>query len=174
MTDTATRTQGVSNRVLDYIAANPGSTSLDIAAALGMGGTQASAALHHLYETGRVTRQRKSKCFVYILAERAEQIEHPDATDWRNRCERAEAHAATLQADFDALQELHDELLDWKADAIAKHPDLEVDRLLIEARKIVAATASDTETQRKAYVGELDNTIAVQAVLMTLRNAKEA
>ena len=172
MTDTATRTHGVSNRVLDYIAANPGSTSLDIAAALGMGGTQASAALHHLYETGRVTRQRKSKCFVYILAERAEQIEHPDATDWRNRCERAEAHAAELQADFNALQELHDELLRWKANAIAKHPDL--DPLLIEARKIVAATVSDPETQRKAYRGELDNTIAVQAVLMTLRNAKEA
>lgn len=173
MTDTATRTQGVSNRVLDYIAANPGSTSLDIAAALGMGGTQASAALHHLYETGRVTRQRKSKCFVYILAERAEQIEHPDATDWRNRCERAEAHAAELQADFNALQALHDELLDWKADAIAKHPDLDIDPLLLKAREIVAAVTLDLKTQEQVRVGTLDHDLGVRAVLMALRS-KEA
>ena len=173
MTDTAARTHGVSNRVLDYIAANPGSTSLDIAAALGMGGTQASAALHHLYETGRVTRQRKSKCFVYILAERAEQIEHPDATDWRNRCERAEAHAAELQADFNALQALHDELLDWKADAIAKHPDLDIDPLLLKAREIVAAVTLDLKTQEQVRVGTLDHDLGVRAVLMALRS-KEA
>lgn len=173
MTDTATRTHGLMQRLLDYITANPGKTSLDAAADLGIGDQQAASGLSYLHDHGRLTRQRKGRCYVYILAERAEQIEHPDATDWRNRCERAEAHAAELQADFDALQELHDELLDWKADAIAKHPDLDIDPLLLKAREIVAAVTLDLKTQEQVRVGTLDHDLGVRAVLMALRS-KEA
>ena len=168
MTDTATRTHGLMQRLLEYITANPGKTSLDAAADLGIGDQQAASGLSYLHDLGRLTRQRKGRCYVYILAERADDTPRL----YIKADDELQARYDNLQADFNALQELHDELLRWKANAIAKHPDL--DPLLIEARKIVAATVSDPETQRKAYRGELDNTIAVQAVLMTLRNAKEA
>lgn len=169
MTDTATRTHGLMQRLLEYITANPGKTSLDAAADLGIGDQQAASGLSYLHDHGRLTRQRKGRCYVYILAERADDTPRL----YIKADDELQARYDNLQADFDALQELHDELLRWKANAIAKHPDLDIDPLLLKAREIVAAVTLDLKTQEQVRVGTLDHDLGVRAVLMALRS-KEA
>lgn len=169
MTDTATRTHGLMQRLLDYITANPGKTSLDAAADLSISDQQAASGLSYLHDHGRVTRQRKGRCYVYILAERADDTPRL----YIKADDELQARYDSLQADFDALQELHDELLRWKANAIAKHPDLDIDPLLLKAREIVAAVTLDLKTQEQVRVGTLDHDLGVRAVLMALRS-KEA
>lgn len=63
----------------------------------------------------------------------------------------------------------------WKADAIARHPDLAVDPLVLEARQIVAEQDDTTADVRDAVLaGRHDDSRMVRIVVETLRRARQA
>lgn len=101
---------------VDYLAKHPGRTSAEMAEALGLSEKSASNALRNMHEAGLTTRYRAGKYYTYMLkaeqsrpAEQPEQLE--DLSGLRKRLARARGTIRELEA--------------FKADAIAKYPDLE-------------------------------------------------
>jgi hypothetical protein len=74
----------------------------------------------------------------------------------------------TLKAEVDMLQQ-------WRAAAILRYPDLDVDPLLLEARALLAAESEEQNCKPAAHAyinGNRDHTIAVQALVKALGSRK--
>lgn len=151
---------------LNFIKANPGCTSNDIAKGCGVLLNTITGTLTHLHEEGLVSRQKKGREFHYQIAEAKPAVE-PDSP-WKQR-------ALELQDKVDALYA-------WKQAAIAKHPDLGEDPLLPRARKIVAdmyRAKPDADEGTLGFAdriedGQYDVLVEIQAAMAALRATTEA
>lgn len=98
------------DRVVDYLAKHPGATSDVIAEALGIPLNNVSSALNSMHHADLVTRRRAGKCFAYMLKAEDEQRPIQLIMPMGDEIEAMKAKLAELEA--------------FKAEALAKHPDL--------------------------------------------------
>lgn len=185
--------------VLNHIKANPGSTYATIATALDITEKQASQTLSHLYVKKFVTRQRQGYHYVYMLAEQpkpapqvigvpklyvaedgvtlvTDEPELPLEPSVELSAKKAEAVAELLSDQVFEIDRLRKEvagLRQWKADAIAKYPDLDVDPLLLKARQIVADLYPNEDIKRDVLDGGHDAHSSVKGTLAALRLSRE-
>ena len=151
-------------RVLEHLQGSPGVCFDDVATALNIPQQAASGALSQLYAKRLLTRQRRGKCFVYILAEatKAQPVETAGDGAWKQRAAE--------------LQEKVDELYAWKLQAVAKYPDLQpLDPLLLKAREIVAKTCRERNSEQEANeveAGEHDNKDLIEVAMAALRSCQ--
>lgn len=120
------------DRIVDYLAKHPGATSEVLAGALGIGGNACASALNSMFNNGIVSRRRTGKYFAYMLkAEEApkaklilpEDPDHP--RQYTLLTPEIDANVAPLVTDErTALERRLAELEAFKAEALAKHPDL--------------------------------------------------
>lgn len=78
---------------------------------------------------------------------------------------------AGLQAQVEALKARVAELEAWRADAIARFPDLDVDPVVLEARKIVAKElrdGGDSVMAEQVLAGHKDTTLPMRATVAAL------
>ena len=167
--------------ILAHIAANPGCTSLDIANDIDRKHFNVGTALGILTKRGVVARQRDGKHFRYVLPQAYKPIKprsKPVELDLFTisddaKATEAEAMIERLASRISKLVKVVSELAKWKADAIAKHPDLApVDPLLLKAREIVAQISTNNRNHvmaSRVLEGAYDNTDVVQAALAALR-----
>lgn len=184
MTAITTKVNGSTRRkVLTFVHSNAGATSEDMAAALNSTPTVTSTAAKALCDQGVLARQRVGRPFRYFVPERA-----PTATDAveqttgkqttesvgeradldRQIIESLRVDVAEMEAEIDALEA-------WKADAIARYPDLGlVDPLLVKAREIAARggwMVGSFGADVNIANGEFDSHPIVQAIYATLQEA---
>lgn len=120
------------DRIVDYLAKHPGATSDVMAEALGIGGNACASALNSMFNAGLVSRRRTGKFFAYMLkAEEApktklilpEDPDHP--RQYTLLMPGVDANVTPLVTDErTALERRVAELEAFKAEALAKHPDL--------------------------------------------------
>lgn len=167
--------------ILAYIAANPGCTSLDIANDINRKHFNVGTALGTLTKRGVVARQRDGKHFRYVLPQAYKSIKprtkpvEPDLFTISDdaKMTAAEAMIERLASRITKLVKAVKDLTAWKADAIAKHPDLApVDPLMLKAREIAAQISTNNRNHvmaSRVLEGAYDNTDVVQAALAALR-----
>lgn len=183
-----------SQKVLDYVRHNPGSTSVAVGDYHGTGIHQASSALGHLYTDGLLARYRVGRSYHYVAAEAVE-LARPNAENSQTSCDKHEATIAGLQdevatvreanvlarryldeaqAQIVALNQQREELAAWRDAAIEKHPDLRpADPLIAKAREIVASLNEDeTWWAEDVLLGLHDDHIEVRIALAALRNTE--
>jgi predicted transcriptional regulator len=100
------------DRIVKYLSQNPGATSDAIAKALDITPAAASSALNSMYNAGIVTRppKRVGHHFPYILKEQKEPRPVQLLMPMNPEVDQLKARLAELEA--------------FKAEAVAKHPDL--------------------------------------------------
>lgn len=182
--------------VLSYLCDRPGSTSEEIADGMTFNFRRAnrrvavSQVCQRLYNAGWLFRQRggvgSRGQYICMLTPKAT---GGAAEGVRTADDRAIVPAPEPVAeptfDFDnephvskarhehAMQQLHariNELARWKDEAIDRFPELAVDPLVLEARKIVADQCGDDGMYRSAFIdGGRDNSFAMRVALAALR-----
>lgn len=93
------------DRIVDYLARNPGATAPRIARALGLDPSAASVALGSMHKVGITTRRIAGRAYAYMLRD-GKQVEQANSGE-----------LAALQARLAELEA-------FKAEAVSKHPDL--------------------------------------------------
>ena len=168
--------------VLDYVRAHPGATPDAIGEGVGSAlrakdtAQGASQVCYYLHNMGLLTRQKvpgTHGTYAYMLSPKAlgEEPEAVRAAD--DTIERLEDTKVAYERSMQQLQGRISELEKWKADAIARFPELAVDPLLLEARKI-AAGQCDYDPDRVAIIdGERDDSFGVRVALAALRTKQE-
>lgn len=109
------------DRIIAHLKRHPGATSATLAEALGQPESNISASLSKLNKTGAVTRQRVGRYYAYMLA-----TPKPDVADVLDLGLFA-AVPGPSEAELAEREELKRRLAEleaWKAEALAKHPDL--------------------------------------------------
>lgn len=89
--------------IFAYVKGHPWTNSGVIAKALSMGETSVSAALHYLYKSGIVDRERRGRPYVYTARSEPKVVSVSEVDRLKAELEREKA---------------------WRAEAEAKHPDL--------------------------------------------------
>ena len=153
--------------VYDYVAAHPGSTSVDVSYALDMTHNEVSGPLSQLYAEGKLERQKVPGSYgkyAYFIPDRERPVERIVVTE-----------PPRPNGSEDALRRQCEELEQWKADAIAKHPDLApVDPILLKARELAAETLRaggfDTDAD-DTLNGRQDSSLLVGALVKALQGA---
>ena len=121
------------DRIVDYLAKHPGATTDKITEALSLDSlNNASTALYSLFNAGLVSRRRAGRCYAYMLkAEEAPKVklvlpEDPDhPRQYTLLMPEVDINVAPLVIDErTALERRLAELEAFKAEALAKHPDL--------------------------------------------------
>jgi hypothetical protein len=160
--------------LLTVVRKHPGATSENIAAVLGKPHNHYTGTLRTMFDEGLLGRQRHGRAFRYFIPDRApattEQAEPTDgefdfklsATLDKVLIEDMRTDIAELEAEIDALEQ-------WKADAIARHPDLApVDPLMVKAREIALSGGWVDAFADEIIVGHFDSHPIVQAIYTTL------
>lgn len=109
------------DRIIAHLKRHPGATSATLAEALGQPESNISASLSKLNRTGAVTRQKVGHHYAYMLAE-----PKPDVANVLDLGLFAVAQGPS-EAELAEREELKRRLAEleaWKAEAVAKHPDL--------------------------------------------------
>lgn len=109
------------DRIIAHLKRHPGATSATLAEALGQPESNISASLSKLNKTGAVTRQKVGHHYAYMLA-----APKPDVADVLDLGLFAVAQGPS-EAELAEREELKRRLAEleaWKAEAVAKHPDL--------------------------------------------------
>lgn len=113
------------DRIVDYLAKHPGATSDVLAEALGISLAASSSALNSMFNAGLVSRWRVGKCFAYILkAEGGVTLKKLPPVDPNDPEQYTLLMPVPSQPDVTELERRLAELEAFKAEAIAKHPDL--------------------------------------------------
>lgn len=117
------------DRIVDYLAKHPGVTSEVIASALGITYAASASALNNMFNAGLVSRRRTGKFFAYML--KAEERSHFDLrikklppVDPNDPEQYTLLMPVPSQPDVSELERRLAELEAFKAEAVAKHPDL--------------------------------------------------
>lgn len=154
--------------VLAYVRKHPACTAEEMAEHFGKMPNVVSTAAKALWEAGVLGRQRDGKPFRYFLPAPSRAGERPESPceiefDFDVAPPTDAVDVAALQAEIEALEQ-------WKADAIAKHPDLApIDPDLLRAREIAAAAMGDEAAAGDIMRGWDDHTPLVQAVLTAIK-----
>lgn len=156
--------------ILAYVRKHPACTTEDLSTALNRPISGLGDAMLGLVEQGLLGRQRDGRSYRYFRPDRNFADMRDDTMIEADReLEFSSEIIEEMQADLRELQAEVDALEQWKADAIAKHPDLApVDPDLLRAREIAAAAMGDTAAG-DIRGGEADHSPLVQAVLMAIR-----
>lgn len=188
MATKAPRPNTTRRAIYDYIKDHPGKTGVEVGNALGISQQDASGPLSHLYAAGKLERQKVPGAYgkyAYFVPdrERATQPEiryitrEPDHNEWFLKLKK---EAATYEAARDRLEIEVVELRQWKAEAIAKYPDLvppPVDPLLLKARQIAAEVLRESSglgpVVETVLAGDMDDAPAVKAALLALTQDAE-
>lgn len=117
------------DRIVDYLAKHPGATSEVIAEALGIGSNAAASALNSMNKNGLVSRWRAGKFYSYILKseDRSQfnlRIKKLPPVDPNDPEQYTLLMPVPSQPDVSELERRLAELEAFKAEAVAKHPDL--------------------------------------------------
>lgn len=154
-------TDSKTTRVLECIKVNPGFTFREVADRLNIGTHAASTALSALAARGLLERRKipgSNGAHAYFAAEPVLYIQ-PDGG-------------------LEELRQQVETLLRWKAEAIARFPDLGADPLVLKARKIVAdawrARPGNEGFAERVLAGQYDDRIEIETTLAALRAAQEA
>ena len=107
------------DRIVDYLAKYPGATSDILAEKLGISLAASSSALNNMFNNGIVSRWRVGKCFAYML-----KAESKEPLDLAPYLRTTGPDVSELERKLDELQAKVTELAEFKAEALAKHPDL--------------------------------------------------
>jgi DNA-binding transcriptional ArsR family regulator len=116
------------DRIVDYLAKHPGATSETIAEALGITYAASASALSNMFGAGLVSRRRTGRSFAYML--KAEEAPQPKLKlvapeDLGQLTLPIPGNViAVPNPDVSVLERRLAELEAFKAEAIAKHPDL--------------------------------------------------
>jgi hypothetical protein len=157
----------------DFIAVlqqTPGMRSPDFAKALGVHETTFSRASSALVKRGRIIRKRAGRFYAYYLPETK-----PDLA--------VKAQQQPVPADIVELAELESlraEVADLRAfreRALDLYPDLDVDPIVLEARRITYRVLFDVGNRDGAdnvLCGRADDTAIVMATVEALRRGKAA
>ena len=115
------------DRIVDYLAKHPGATSAQIAEALGIEHNPVCSALNSMAKAGLVSRWRVGKFYSYILKgeERAPlALKKLPPVDPNDPEQYTLLMPVPSQPDVSELERRLAELEAFKAEALAKHPDL--------------------------------------------------
>lgn len=107
------------DRIVDYLAKNPGATSLDIAVELGISEGLSSSTMNSMLNAGIVSRRRRGKYYAYML-----KAESKEPLDLAPYLRTTGPDVSELESKLAELQAKVNELAEFKAEALAKHPDL--------------------------------------------------
>lgn len=111
------------DRIIAHLKRHPGATSATLAEALGQPESNISASLSKLNKTGAVTRQKVGHHYAYMLAAPKPKPDVADVLDLGLFAAVPGPSEAEL-AEREELKRRLAELEAWKAEALAKHPDL--------------------------------------------------
>lgn len=170
MTDIDNVRGALRREILAYVRKHPACTTEDLSAAINRPKSGFGDAMLALIEQGLLGRQRDGRSYRYFRPDRSFADLRDDTTIEMNRevefsseiIEDMEADIREMQAEIEALEQ-------WRADAIAKHPDLApVDPDLLRAREIAAAAMGD-EAIADIRGGDADHSPLVQAVLTAIK-----
>jgi hypothetical protein len=161
--------------LLTFVRKHPGATSKNIAAVFGKPHNHYTGTLRTMFDEGLLGRQRKGRAFRYFIPDRAsaptaEVKQTGGQLDFYMSAALDKHMIAGMEAEIDALEQ-------WKADAIARYPDLApVDPLLVKAREIaVSGGWMDRPdvgiTAATITNGDFDSHPIMQAIYATLQEA---
>ena len=113
------------DRIVDYLAKHPGATSARIATALGHDNNATCAALNTMNKAGLVARWKVGVYYRYMLkADSNATLKKLPPVDPKNPEQYTLLMPVPPQPDVTELERRLAELEAFKAEAIAKHPDL--------------------------------------------------
>lgn len=166
----------VRRRILDIVSAMPGCEYKEILTLADASPYHVKEQLRILSDTGTLvkhkktfnTKQRGGRTFAltYTINDGSPKALSIPPVTVRKQVEWAKAVAAEKEMYAELT-----ELKAWKADAIARYPDLGVEPLILKARKIVANiyhAKMDTARKEDALKGRLDKTPIMEATVAAL------
>ena len=173
--------------VYDYLFKHPGKTSTEVSEGLNLSHSEVSGPLSQLYAEGKLERQKVPNSFgkhAYFIPDRERPVTTKVVTKFLPAEPVGDRRYNEMRSEYNALEAVRDrlevevvELRQWKADAIAKHPDLvPVDPLLLRARELAAKTLRDGGLDQFAdntADGANDDSFLVQALLKVLQEAQQ-
>lgn len=164
-------------RLIDIVKALPGSMSPDIVALADMSRPAVTNGLVLLTRRGVLRRELRpipdkkgpgrGTAYAYFINEGGALVAPTPVIKRKSFAPTPTAQTETIKA----LRAEVAELTAWKADAIARYPDLGVEPIILKARKIVAdiyRNKMDPARQAEAQLGKLDNTPIMQATVAAL------
>jgi DNA-binding MarR family transcriptional regulator len=164
----------------DFVAVlqqSPGLSTADFAKALGIHDTTFSRASNVLVKRGRIIRKRVGHGYQYYLPEekKAETVQLMIPSDIRpaDIVELAELDA--LREELKSLRAEASDLRAFKERALLLHPDLDVDPIVLEARKIASLALLDVGNREggdNVLFGLADDTPIVKATVEALQRAQ--
>ena len=178
MTETNTKpkykiTKQFTKALNDAIRDKPGICSTDLASALSISESKLSGVARELTAKGQLVRKRIDKHFGYYLPEHVGeappvQLMIPSDIRPADIVELAELDA--IREELESLRAEVKDLREFKERALAVHPDLGVDPLVLEAREI--AIELMPQERHAISTGHYDNQPEVLGPLLALRRAK--
>lgn len=134
----------------------------------GITAMQATGALRELYKRGKLLRSKTfgtHGMYSYSLKNAPALLKSSNVAASPER-PADNVDLSILRAEIEALRQ-------WKADAIAKHPDLApVDPLLLKAREVLAVVLRASKDENNADLaneGYWDNSLTIKSLLEVLR-----
>lgn len=173
-------TKELTDALREAIREKPGICAPDLAAALSISESKLSGVARALSADGRITRKRVGHHFGYYLPDHIGdvppvQIMTPSDIRPADIVELAELDA--IREELESLRAEVKDLRVFKERALGLHPELDVDPILLEARKIayrVLFEAGNRDGADNVLFGHSDNTAIVVATVEALRCAKGA
>jgi len=167
--------RSVKAELREVIANLPGITLPDIRELMPHVNTSTlTARLQALYLEGEVLRQKVPPTEAirgrkYMYAYSINPDPKPVAHTTRNNTPSAAAYEDRIAK----LKERIAELEAWRAGAIQRYPDLDVDPVILEARKIVAEElqATDSVMAKSVLAGQKDNILPMRVTIAALNRA---
>lgn len=185
MTETNTKpkykiTKQLTKALNDAIRDKPGICSTDLAAALSISESKLSGVARELTAKGQLVRKRIEKHFGYYLPEHVGdvppvQLIIPSDIRPADIVELAELDA--IREELESLRAEVKDLRAFKERAISQYPELDVDPILLEARKIAYLAfldAGESDSADFARYGNADDTPMLKAIVGTLQRAAGA
>lgn len=183
MTETNTKpkykiTKQFTKALNDAIRDKPGICSTDLASALSISESKLSGVARELTAKGHLVRKRIEKHFGYYLPEHVVdappvQLMIPSDIRPADIVELAELDA--IREELESLRAEVKDLRAFKERALGQYPDLDVDPIVLEARKIAYRVLFDADNREGAdnvLFGHADDTAIVKATIEALRRAK--
>lgn len=162
------------NEILEIIRLMPGLTSTEIAELMPhVKKTTIAPAVHMLKNLGAIKTEghklitcangKPKPVPTYVLSN--------EPTSNVVKMKQREPTEVGLRAQLESLKVKVSELEAWKADAIARYPDLAVDPVVLKARKLVASelrTSGDTNLASEVEAGRKDSTLMMRVTIKAL------
>ena len=172
----------VSKVLLAATRASPGIRSDALAKETALHETTVSTAGRVLIGKGLLTRVRKGRHFHYYpagaeVAPEPQQLFLSNAPLLEAEIEALKAEIDTLEDEIDTLEAEVAELRAFKARAISQYAELDVEPIILEARKIAYLAFLDVNDRNNAdcaLYGNADDTPMLKAIVETLRRVKDA